>query len=191
MATKRKIELENNEKNQKFLLWLGIGSISMIFAGLTSSYLVKENSSNWFRFDIPQVFWVSTAILILSSGTMYLAQYMAGKNKFGVTSILLFATLVLGLIFTKLQFNGWEILVAEGIHFADPKNVSGSLFYVLTGLHLAHLAGGLFVISFTTIKSLFKKYTAENYLGIKLCGMYWHFMDILWIYLFVFLLLKG
>lgn len=184
-------ELKDKERNQKFLLWLGIASMAMIFAALTSAFIVREGQKKWFDFELPQVFWYSTAILLLSSITVNMAQSSAKKGSFSQSTIYLFVTLGLGVVFSVLQILGWGILAENGIRFVDPNNLSGSFFIVITGTHLVHLFAGLITLLFTGIKSGMNRYTSHNYLGIKLAAIFWHFLDFLWLYLFIFLVIKS
>lgn len=185
----RNISTEDRERSRKFLLWLGIISMVMIFAALTSAIIVRKSDSNWFAFEIPVEFTISTVILLLSSITMILAVFFTKKSKKIVATLFLFITLALGSSFARLQFAGWNQLVKNNIYFVDnlTGNISGSFFYVVTALHLLHLFGGLLAVLITTIRSAAGKYTPSNYLGLKLCAIFWHFLDGLWLYLFLFL----
>lgn len=179
---------EARKKAAKPLLWIGIVSIVMLFAGLTSAYVVRADNGNWLIFNLPNIFFVSTAVIITSSITLFFALQMAKKsnNKGVVLGVLV--TFILGLVFTYTQLQGWNELTSKGIVFAGKyANASGSFLYVLTGLHLAHLFGGLISLFVTFINSVKGKYSAENTLGLELCSIYWHFLDILWVYLFLFL----
>lgn len=190
-SQKELAELKDKERNSKFLLWLGIASMAMIFAALTSAFIVREGQKKWFDFELPLLFWYSTAVLLVSSITVNMAQSSAKKGDFKRAGLFLALTLGLGLIFTVLQIAGWGQLAEQGIRFVDPNNVSGSFFIVITGTHLAHLAAGLLTLLVACIKSLRNKYTTHNYLGIKLAAIFWHFLDLLWLYLFVFLVIKS
>jgi cytochrome c oxidase subunit III len=184
-------DIRDKERNQKFVLWLGIASMAMIFAALTSAFIVREGQKKWFEFELPMVFWYSTAILLISSITVNFAQSSAKKGDLKKAGLFLLATLVLGIVFSGMQFIGWGQLADQGIRFVDPNNLSGSFFIVITGTHLAHLVGGLLALLFTWIKTARGKYTMYNYLGIKLAAIFWHFLDLLWLYLFVFLVIKS
>lgn len=176
------------QKASKPLLWVGIVSIVMLFAGLTSAYVVRADNGNWLIFNMPDIFFVSTAVIIASSITLFIGLQMAKKNNNKGVVLSVLATFILGIIFTYCQFAGWNELTAKGVVFAGKyANASGSFLYVLTGLHLAHLFGGLISLLVTLINSLRRKYNAENTLGLELCSIYWHFLDILWVYLFLFL----
>ena len=169
----------------KILLWLSMVSMVMMFAGLTSGYIVRQAEANWLFFEMPSVFTYSTIIIILSSISMFWAQRSVVKNdRSGLTKGLTI-TLILGLAFCVTQFSAWSELVRQGIYFTG--NPSGSFLYVLSALHLLHLAGGILYLVIVTARSYQGRYTAENHLPIELCSIFWHFLDILWVYLFVFL----
>ena len=185
--------LENSKPKiptSKVLLWLGIASIVMLFAGLTSGYMVRQAEGNWLHIVVPRAFYFSTAFILLSSLTFQSAIQSAKKNNYGSVKFLLIVTLGLGLAFVFCQFLGYNSLVNQGIYFTGG-NAAGSFFYAITGLHLAHLAGGIISLMIVTGKSIMEKYNAENYLGMQLSSTYWHFLDGLWIYLFLFLSLAG
>jgi len=183
------VSAEERERSSKFLLWLGIISMAMIFAALTSAIIVRKSDSNWFTFEIPVEFTFSTVVLLISSITMILAVFFTRKSQKWASTLFLFITLALGIGFAWLQFAGWKQLVKNNIYFVDnlTGNISGSFFYVVTALHLLHLLGGLLAVLITTIRSAAGKYTPSNYLGLKLCAIFWHFLDGLWLYLFLFL----
>lgn len=171
----------------KIVLWVGLASIVMLFAGLTSGYIVRQAEGNWRFFELPPAFYVSTAIILISSITMQLALSAVKKDRLQDVKRMLILTLLLGVGFVFAQFLGWMALIREGVYFVDKQTPSGSFFYVITGLHLAHLAFGLLGLIVTTFKAIRERYSSENYLGVSLCATYWHFLDGLWIYLFVFL----
>lgn len=172
--------------SQKIFLWIAMCSMTMLFAGLTSAYIVRQAEGNWVHFELPQLFYLSTAFIVASSISMQWA--LAGIKKNQTSNLLtgLIVTLGLGLAFAFTQFLGWSQLVDEKIFFVG--NPSGSFLYVITGLHLAHLFGGIIYMLVVITKSIRNKYSAENNLQIQLCSIYWHFLDVLWIYLFLFLL---
>lgn len=171
----------------RILLWLGIASIVMLFAGLTSGYIVRQAEGNWKPFELPMAFTISTAIILISSLSMHAALIAARKNDYQGVRRSLLLTLGLGFAFVFTQFLGWNSLVSQGVFFVDKSTPSGSFFYVISGLHLAHLAFGLLGLIVTSVMAMRDRYHAENYEGLKLCATYWHFLDGLWIYLFVFL----
>lgn len=171
----------------KFVLWLMIVASLMLFASFTSAYIVRRGEGNWLIFDLPQMFGFSTAVIMLSSVTMQLAFSSFKKNNVKNLRTLLYSTLFLGITFAVFQVLGWKQLVANNIHFVG--NPSESFFYVISGLHLLHVIGGLGFVLFVLIQS--SKGMAQNKkLSINLCTTYWHFLGILWVYLYVFLLLN-
>jgi cytochrome c oxidase subunit 3 len=170
----------------KFILWLFLVSIIMLFASQTSAYLVRRAEGNWLEFEMPVIFWYSTAVLLISSIAMQWAFYAAKKDQFKQLKIAISITFVLGLLFLWMQFEGWKELVDMNVYFVG--NPSGSFFYVFTGLHGFHIITGLIVL-FTAWTAAFRtRVHSKNLRRIEICVTYWHFLDILWIYLFVFLL---
>lgn len=179
-----KIELRKN-KTSKQLLWIGIGSIVMFFGGLTSAYIVRKAEGNWLEFEMPIWFTISTIAVIASSVSLWFAIQNIKEDKSATN--LLTTTLIIGLTFTFSQVQGWKDLVAQGVYLTgEDSNPSGSFIYVITLAHLMHLIGGIVALSITTIKSKLNKYSKENYLGIELISIYWHFIGLLWLYLFLF-----
>ncbi len=177
------------EKVAKPLLWIGMVSMVMLFAALTSAYVVRMEKGDWLQFDLPQLFYVSTAVIIMSSVTMNWTLSSAKKNDFKNVKLAALITLLLGISFVICQFKAWGVLVDQKVFFAGKySNAAGSFLYALTGLHMAHLIGGILALLVVWIKALGQRYNSENLLGIKLCAIFWHFLDALWIYLFLFLL---
>lgn len=171
------------------LLWLSIVAMIMIFASLTSAYVVSWGKGGWLQFELPQLFYVSTAIILISSITMNWTLASAQKNNLKNVKIASLITLLLGIAFIICQFKAWGELVDQKVFFAGKSSSgSGSYLYALTGLHLAHLIFGIMALLVVWVKSLGQKYNSENLLGIRLCAIFWHFLDALWIYLFIFLL---
>lgn len=171
---------------KKFILWLFIVSIVMLFASQTSAYLVRRAEGNWLEFEMPVVFWYSTAVLVASSLTMHWAYYSAKKDDFTNLKTAISVTFVLGLAFLYMQFQGWREMVNMKVYFVG--NPSGSFLYVFTGLHAFHLISGLLVLLFALISAYRFKVHAKSLRRIEICATYWHFLDILWVYLFFFLL---
>lgn len=186
-SSKENNKTYTNIPTYKILLWLAMVSMVMIFAGLTSGYIVREAESNWNVFELPNIFYLSTVFIILSSVSMQWAFMAIKKNNTAQLTIGLIVTLGLGLAFTFSQFAAWSSLVAQGVYYTG--NPSGSFLYVLTALHLLHLAGGMIFLVVVAARSIQKRYNSSNSLPIELCTIYWHFLDGLWIYLFLFLLL--
>jgi cytochrome c oxidase subunit 3 len=175
-------------KAAKPLLYIGIVSMVMLFAGLTSAYVVRADNGNWLVFSLPSISIVGTAIIVMSSLTLLMAQRAIKKDDLRTTQIGLFLTLILGIAFFFTQIAGWRELTEQGIYFIGKyANASGSFLYLIALVHLAHMIGGLIALSVSLTKSLLKKYSSEDYLGIELTAIYWHFLDLLWVYLFLFL----
>lgn len=171
----------------KFTLWVAICSLIMMFAGLTSAYIIRRNQANWLTFDLPVIFWYSTVVILISSLTMFLSQRAFVEKEMGKYRKLLATTTFLGITFTAMQVIGFMQLTASGISYT--KNVASSFFFVLVGLHAVHVIGGVIalIVMFITIFSR----RSRNYsiVPVEMMSTYWHFVDLLWIYLFIFLLL--
>lgn len=179
------INLKNNTSKQ--LLWIGMIGISMFFAGLTSAVIVRSAEHGWEKIVMPEWFWYSTAAIIMSSIFLIIAKIEVRKGVSPTPYIV--SSLILGLLFSYFQIMGWNQLTSEGRYFVGPgSNPASSFLYVITFAHLAHVLGGIISLIVTTIKSVQVKYTKDDYLGIELTSIYWHFLDVLWLYLFVFLL---
>ncbi len=170
----------------KFMVWLFIITIIMLFASQTSAYLVRRAEGNWVEFEIPQIFWVSTVVLIISSISMHFALRAAKASKQSVLKLAVAITFVFGIAFLVMQYMGWQNLQQQGVFLKG--NPSGSFFYVFTGLHMAHLLLGLGILVATFIMAFRMKIDSKNTLLVEVCATSWHFLDLLWVYLFVFLL---
>ena len=181
MTTRNKIH------PHKFTLWVGIGSILMMFAGLTSAYIVKRNQANWTSFELPMAFWYSTAAILLSSLTIMLATKAFKARLMSRYRTLVAATLVLGILFVALQVLGFKQLWDAGLTLQS--NVSISFLYVIVGIHAAHVIGGIIVLIVLSLKAFSRKMRNYSSIPVELVNTYWHFVDILWIYLLIFLLM--
>lgn len=171
----------------KFTLWVGIGSLLMMFAGLTSAYIVKRNQANWQSFDLPPFFWYSTAAILLSSATIYLAQKAFKQREMKKYRGLLTATVILGVLFIVFQVLGFQQLWEKGITLQA--NVSYSFMYVIVIMHAVHVLGGLVALLVIFAKAFSTKTRSYNIVPVELVSTYWHFVDILWIYLLIFLIM--
>ena len=181
------VEQRNKIHPHKFTLWVGIGSIMMMFAGLTSAYIVKRNQANWVSFELPTAFWYSTAVIILSSLTIFMAGRAFKERAITRYRTLVFITLGLGVLFIVVQLIGFRQLWHAGITFTG--NVSYSFLYVIVGIHAAHVVGGIIALILMSVKSFSNKIRSYSIVPVELVSIYWHFVDILWIYLLVFLLM--
>ncbi len=181
---------ETRSVNPKvFTMWLFIVSIIMLFAAFTSAYLVRKAEGNWVEFDLPNLFSYSTIVLLASSASMHFAYLAAKKDQFNALRISISITFVLGLIFLIMQFYGWTQLVEKNVYFVG--NPSGSFVYVLSGLHGLHLISGLIVLLVALVAAFQLKINAKALTQIKICTTYWHFLDALWVYLFLFLVFNN
>lgn len=177
---------------QKFSLWLFIVSIIMIFAAFTSAYIVKkaDSGASWIVIDMPFLFWVNTFVLVASSVTMHWAVKFAKKDNIKMLKIAISITAVLGFGFLVGQYIAWNQLMEEGILFAG-HHVASSFLYVLTGTHAVHIISGLIFLLIAVISAFLYKVHSKRLTRIQMCATYWHFLDILWLYLFAFLLFNN
>ncbi|MGB0861640.1 MAG: cytochrome c oxidase subunit 3 [Saprospiraceae bacterium] len=174
----------------KFALWVACAAIVMMFAALTSAYMVRKSGGNWLEFTLPNVFYINTLVILLSSISIHGAYLAFKKNNHKLYKILLSGGAILGLTFVTLQYQGWQELIAQGIELKT--NPSSSFLYVISGLHLAHIIPGIVAIVLAFIFAFIRKQevTPLSKLRLELVVHYWHFVDFLWVYLFVFLLLQ-
>ncbi len=170
----------------KFITWLFIITIVMLFASQTSAYLVRRAEGNWTEFEMPQIFYWSTLVLFLSSVMVFLSVRAARSDEFRKLRAFISGAFVLGTAFLIMQYIGWQQLQETGIYLKG--NPSGSFLYILTGLHAFHLISGLVVLVFALAASFKMNIHSKKMIQLEVCSTYWHFLDILWIYLFVFLL---
>jgi cytochrome c oxidase subunit 3 len=181
-----------NKKNKraiKMMVWLGIASLFMTFAGFTSAFIVSKSREDWIlNFDLPAAFSFSLFIIIISSLSLILARRELLKNNFRSTTIYLTITFALGVIFIISQFIGFNEIIENGYHFTGPTStITTSFIFLIAFVHLVHVAAGLLVLLFVIYRNIKRKYSMNNILGFELASIFWHFVDILWIYLFLFL----
>jgi cytochrome c oxidase subunit 3 len=179
---------ERNARSKKMLLWFAMISMFMMFAGLTSAYVVSSSRPDWVNnFVLPDAFIVSTLVIIASSVTFHMAKVTMKKGNREATTIWLLATLALGIGFVFAQFYGFQKIIESGFFFTGPEStVTTSFVYIVTVVHMAHLFAGLIVLLVVIYNHFKQKYSASQTLGIELGAMFWHFLDILWVYLFLF-----
>ena len=172
---------------QRFIMWIAIGSIVMMFAGMTSAYIVKKNQGNWLAIELPVVFWYSTAVILASSVTMYLANTALKAGKISFYKSLITITAILGVTFVIMQWEGFKDLETRGIALIGPQSNSASSFlFVITGLHMLHVLGGVIALIVTFFRSFWVQEGQTNLVPTQIVATYWHFVDVLWIYLFIF-----
>lgn len=171
----------------KFTMWVAMGSIVMAFAGLTSAYIVKKNQSSWLEFDLPLIFWYSTAVILASSLTMHLAAKAFKAREMGRYRTLMTVTAALGVLFIVMQYLGFLDLEARNIALTGAKsNSAASFLLVITGLHMVHVLGGVIALLVMFIRAYNSKVKTYSSVPVEVVGTYWHFVDVLWIYLFIF-----
>lgn len=235
--------LEVKKKTHKNMMWLGIAAIVMMFIGFSSAYIVARADATWVSIKLPEAFYSSSIIIVLSSITFFIAVRLAKKEQKMLSSIMVVITLILGLLFAKFQFDGWSELTSKRMHFVDAENIKGlllktkaeygedftifykgdelkyvegkfydlrddyntnevfpqlsaknnasSFLYLLTGLHLVHLLGGIISLLVVTVKSFAGSYNKNDTVGIEVSSIYWHFLDFLWLYLLFLLYYIG
>ncbi len=172
----------------KFTMWVGLASIVMMFAGLTSAYIVKKANSQWIEFELPTVFWYSTLTIILSSVTMHLSIKSFKAREMSRYRALLGLTTILGIAFVVLQFIGFEKIEEGGMPlFGYDSNPSASFVGIIFGLHGLHVLGGLVALIILFLRAYIGNRKVYSSTGIEIMGTYWHFVDLLWVYLFIFL----
>lgn len=194
----------------KFALWVAMASIAMMFAGLTSAYVVRHAQGNWRSYHLPTTFWFSTAVIISSSITFIIGIKAFKKREIPKYKAFITTTLILGLLFGVLQFTGFyqlyhqpQTVVFDGsIQYIKENGVqreniypvkvdgnpSESFLFIIAGLHLLHILGGVVALAIVFFKAFRRRVKVYSSTGLEIVGAYWHFVDILWIYLFIFFL---
>lgn len=171
----------------KPLVWVGIVSIIMLFASMTSAVIVTKGDGNWMKYEIPGIFLWSSIAILLSSLTLLYGYYKAKKDHQNGLKIGLMLTLIFSIVFILFQFEGYEQLVQQGVFFTgEGHSASGSFLYVISGLHIVHLVGGVIALLVVLFNAFRAQYNSKNLLGLQVFSTYWHFLGGLWIYLFVF-----
>ncbi len=175
------------KKSAKPMLWVSMISMVMFFAGLTSAYVISMKRDDWVAFDLPQAFYISTFLIVASSLTLFLSQRLLKQDKRQLSLIFVIITLFLGIGFIWQQYVGFNQLKSIGLYFTGPEStVSTSFIIGITFMHVIHLIAGV-VVLFVVIYNHFKyKYKSNDMLGFELGAIFWHFVDLLWIYLFFF-----
>ncbi|HMB64975.1 MAG TPA: cytochrome c oxidase subunit 3 [Eudoraea sp.] len=181
-------EQEKRARAKKMMLWFGIISLLMGFAGWTSAYIVSSSREDWLRdFTLPSAFFVSTSVIVLSSISYQLARKSIGKDKNKAAALWLLITLVLGLTFIVLQFRGFSQMIGEGYYFTGPtSSITMSYIFLIAVVHILHVVAGLISLLVVLYNHLHNKYSADNMLGVELGVTFWHFLDLLWVYLMLF-----
>ena len=184
----KSIEEIKKEQSYKSMFMFGMFSIVMLFAGLTSAYIVSKGflDTKWEVIKLPHFFLYSTMIIIMSSGCLFVSILAFKKEQKTKSKNMLLAAILLGILFFFFQINGWKSLVSDGYFFSG-NNIASSYIYVFSGLHLVHIIFGLTFLVFSFLKMHFKKRNSESFLTLKLKYWFWHFLGVLWVYLYGFL----
>jgi cytochrome c oxidase subunit 3 len=175
----------------RIAVWLGLASIAMLFISLTSAYILRQTKSlssespDWKALQVPSALWVTTALILLSSASFEIARRALKNNLYEKFKTWISITTALGFAFLLGQILGWRQLTSQGIYLRS--NPHSSFFYLLTGLHAVHLLGGILILSYVTMAALRLRISAKKRTTVEVTSVYWHFMDGLWIYLFVLL----
>ncbi len=166
-------------------LWALLATLSMLFAGFTSAYLVRRAGSDWQPISMPPILWFNTGLLLSSSITMELARTSMKRWRLEAFKGWLLMTTLLGLTFLGGQLFAWRQLAAHGVYL--PTNPHSSFFYMLTGTHAMHLLGGIGALLYALSRAWRSFWTPHEATRLDLCATYWHFVDGLWLYLFLLL----
>jgi cytochrome c oxidase subunit 3 len=172
----------------KFTMWVALAAIVMMFAGLTSAYIVKRANTNWLEFELPNIFWYSTFTMLLSSITIHLSLKSFKAREMSRYRFLLGLTTVLGIAFVVLQWIGFRQIEAGGVPlFGYDSNPSASFVGIIFGLHGLHVLGGVIGLVIMFLRAYIGTRKVYGSTGLEIMCTYWHFVDALWIYLFIFL----
>jgi cytochrome c oxidase subunit 3 len=184
---------EKKTRAKKMMLWFGIASLLMGFAGWTSAYIVSSSRADWLKdFEFPSAFFYSTIVIIISSVTYILAKKAIKANNSSLGTQWLLVTLLLGIAFIFVQFSGFSQLISQGYYFTGPtSNITMSFIFLIAAVHIVHVIAGLISLLVVIYNNLKNKYTDENMLGVELGATFWHFLDLLWVYLVLFFYYFG
>lgn len=182
-------EKEKHDRAKKMMLWFGITSLIMGFAGWTSAYIVSSSREDWLEgLELPQIFYVSTALIVISSITYILAKKAVQQDRGKQAMTWLFVTLALGIAFITLQFMGFQDIIDRGYNFTGPtSNIKMSYVFLIAFVHILHVVAGLISLLVVIYNHSKNKYSSKAYLGVTLGATFWHFLDLLWVYLILFM----
>jgi cytochrome c oxidase subunit III len=175
----------------KFILWVAIASILMMFAGLTSAFIVKSNMAGWSLIEMPRIFWVSTIVILVSSVTVQMALRSFKHREMDKYRWLIAVTFILGMAFVVMQWLGFkEIWDQQHVTFRGAAG-QGQFIYVIFGLHALHVIGGVIALMVLFTKAFFGKTKVYSPVPTEVAATYWHFVDLLWVYLLIFFIVIG
>jgi cytochrome c oxidase subunit 3 len=166
-------------------MWGFLVSVFMLFAGLTSAFIVRRADGNWLQFELPQAFAVSTLLVVTSTITLELARKAARRNEFTALQSWLFGTAALGIGFLVSQVYAYLQLTGQGIFLVG--NPSGSFLYVISGMHALHIVAAVLAVLVTLYRAFRMEVHSKSLLGMRILAMFWHFLTVLWLYLYAFL----
>ena len=180
---------QKNKRAKKMMLWFGIVSLIMSFGGLTSAFIVSSSREDWLNdFELPTAFFISTIIITFSSLVFIAAKKTLLKEKYLLSQSLVLGVFVLGLAFIYNQFLGFNELIISGYNFTGPtSNITMSYIYIIAVAHILHVIAGLISLAVVIVNHFKKQYTPASKLGFDIASTFWHFIDLLWVYLFLFL----
>ena len=180
---------QKNKRAKKMMLWFGIVSLIMSFGGLTSAFIVSSSREDWLNdFELPNAFFISTIIITFSSLVFIAAKKVLLKEKYLLSQSLVLGVFVLGLAFIYNQFLGFNELIISGYNFTGPtSNITMSYIYIIAVAHILHVIAGLISLAVVIVNHFKKQYTPASKLGFDIASTFWHFIDLLWVYLFLFL----
>lgn len=188
MGIENKSDAEKKYRARKMMLWFGMISLSMTFAGLTSAFIVSSSRPDWVDdFELPNAFIWSTLVIVLSSLSLIYAKKAILKAKQKEANVAILTTFILGVVFIYLQFSGFQSITENGYYFTgSSSNVTASYIYLIAFLHVLHIASGMIVLLVLIYNHFKKKYKKGQMLGFELGATFWHFVDLLWLFLFFF-----
>jgi cytochrome c oxidase subunit 3 len=180
---------QKNKRAKKMMLWFGIVSLIMSFGGLTSAFIVSSSREDWLNdFELPNSFFISTIIITFSSLVFIAAKKALLKEKYLLSQSLVLGVFILGLAFIYNQFLGFNELIISGYNFTGPtSNITMSYIYIIAVAHILHVIAGLISLAVVIVNHFKKQYTPASKLGFDIASTFWHFIDLLWVYLFLFL----
>lgn len=180
---------EKNDRAKNMMLWFGIVSLLMGFAGWTSAYIVSSEREDWASdVNLPNAFYISTLIIVLSSVTYILAKKAVKKDDQKMADTWLLVTLGLGIAFIATQFSGFSDMVSQGYYFTGPtSSIKMSYMFLIAMVHIVHVVAGIISLLVVLYQQWKRKYSPQEYLGISLGATFWHFLDLLWVYLVLFM----
>jgi cytochrome c oxidase subunit 3 len=175
---------QRKQHPHKFTLYVAMASIIMMFAGLTSAYIVKSSAANWEEVETPKLFVISTIVMLASSLAVQLALRAFKQRSMQQYRILLLATAALGVAFVVLQWYAFSWMWEHGVRFKGAGQ--GQFLYIIAGLHGLHVVGGIVALTIMVLKAFFSNRRSYNSVPVEVAATYWHFVDILWLYLLLF-----